>query len=205
MNTVVKNPVGRPREFDEATVLDAVMEVFWQKGYEKTSMADLLEATGLHKGSLYQAFGDKHSLFMLALKRYVAEMGRNLSNALHSAPGAIAGIRQALNYFIDLACHGDGPNAGCLALNTMVDKGMADTEAGTILQAAQANQLAAVAAVVSQAQADGEIRRDLRPEDVARMISIVVMGLVAGLRGPLDREASRKIANDFLLALAPAN
>lgn len=204
MDTVVKNPVGRPREFDEATVLEAVMEVFWQKGYEKTSLADLLEATGLHKGSLYQAFGDKHSLFILALRRYVADMGSNLMNALHSAPGPMDGIRQAFNYFIDLACHGDGPNAGCLALNTMVDKGMADTEAGTILQAAQANQLAAVAAVVSKAQAKGEVREDLRPEEVARMISIVVMGLVAGLRGPLDREASRKIANDFLLALAPA-
>ena len=57
-------PVGRPREFDEATVLVAAMEAFWRHGYEATSLADLCRYTGLNKGSLYQAFGDKHQLFM---------------------------------------------------------------------------------------------------------------------------------------------
>lgn len=54
--------VGRPRQFDEEQVLDAAMKAFWAKGYESTSLADLVEVTGLHKGSLYQAFGDKHTL-----------------------------------------------------------------------------------------------------------------------------------------------
>ena len=50
--------VGRPREFDEEAALEAAMDAFWAKGYEATSMADLCNCTGLHKGSLYQAFGD---------------------------------------------------------------------------------------------------------------------------------------------------
>ena len=63
-------PVGRPREFDEDTVLEAAMEAFWSKGYEATSLAELCTCMGLNKGSLYQAFGDKHTLFMRALKAY---------------------------------------------------------------------------------------------------------------------------------------
>ncbi len=66
-----KRPVGRPREFDEDSVLEAAMEVFWRKGYEATSLADLCDCTGLHKGSLYQTFGSKHDLFMKALKHYI--------------------------------------------------------------------------------------------------------------------------------------
>ena len=66
--------VGRPRQFDEDLALDSAMQAFWAKGYEATSLADLMAATGLHKGSLYQAFGDKHSLFIRALNRYLEEM-----------------------------------------------------------------------------------------------------------------------------------
>ena len=68
--------VGRPRQFDVDQTLDAAMRAFWARGYEATSMADLMAATGLHKGSLYQAFGDKHALFIEALKRYLGEMAR---------------------------------------------------------------------------------------------------------------------------------
>ena len=60
--------VGRPREFDEEAALEAAMDAFWAKGFEATSMTDLCNCTGLHKGSLYQAFGDKHTLFLKALK-----------------------------------------------------------------------------------------------------------------------------------------
>ena len=60
--------VGRPRQFDEGEVLDAAMQAFWANGYEATSMADLMSVTGLHKGSLYQAFGDKHRLFVASLR-----------------------------------------------------------------------------------------------------------------------------------------
>ena len=66
--------VGRPREFDVDKALDAAMQAFWAKGYEATSMADLMAATGLHKGSIYGAFGDKHALFVEALTRYLADM-----------------------------------------------------------------------------------------------------------------------------------
>ena len=62
--------MARPREFDEERVKEALMKIFWQKGYEATSMQDLVDATGLLKGSLYGAFGDKQALYMIALAHY---------------------------------------------------------------------------------------------------------------------------------------
>ena len=63
--------MARPREFDMDQALDAAMSTFWAQGYEATSMTDLVEATGLQKGSLYKAFDDKHDLFMKSLSRYL--------------------------------------------------------------------------------------------------------------------------------------
>ena len=70
VKTLTGRPVGRPREFDEEVVLTAAMEAFWRKGFEATSLVDLTKATGLNKASLYRVFGDKHQLFMSALKNY---------------------------------------------------------------------------------------------------------------------------------------
>jgi TetR/AcrR family transcriptional repressor of nem operon len=62
--------MARPRQFDEDEVKEAIMNVFWEHGYEATSMQDLVAASGLLKGSLYGAFGDKQALYLLALEHY---------------------------------------------------------------------------------------------------------------------------------------
>lgn len=62
--------MARPRQFDETKVIESLMNVFWEKGYEATSMQDLVAASGLLKGSLYGAFGDKHAMYLTALKHY---------------------------------------------------------------------------------------------------------------------------------------
>ncbi|NIP58975.1 MAG: TetR family transcriptional regulator, partial [Gemmatimonadetes bacterium] len=62
--------MARPREFDETQTLHRVLDVFWRKGYRQTSLEDLEDATGLHRGSLYNAFGDKRALYRKALDRY---------------------------------------------------------------------------------------------------------------------------------------
>ena len=62
--------MARPRQFDEAKVIESLMNVFWEKGYDATSMQDLVAASGLLKGSLYGAFGDKHAMYLTALRHY---------------------------------------------------------------------------------------------------------------------------------------
>lgn len=96
MNTAELRAPGRPRQFDEEAVLDQVTEVFWEKGYANTSVAHLVEATGVHKPSLYRTFGSKDELFALVLRRYVAtRMGALAERVASTAPGP-EGIAQFL-------------------------------------------------------------------------------------------------------------
>jgi AcrR family transcriptional regulator len=70
-----KKPRGRPRSFDREAALDAAMQVFWEKGFEGTSISDLTGAMGINPPSLYAAFGDKERLFMEAIERYTQVRG----------------------------------------------------------------------------------------------------------------------------------
>ena len=199
MTTLAKNPVGRPRGFDEDQVLDAVMAVFWRQGYEGTSMADLLEATGLHKGSLYQAFGDKHALFVRALRRYIANLKAEMSGVLMGAPTAFEGIRNAMHKVVNMCMEGEhGGSRGCMALNTLVEKGISDPEIQAVLEGAYATRMNMITQSVRACQAEGSMRGDWPAERIASMIEAVETGLAATLKGAVPREHAHQVIDDLL-------
>jgi TetR/AcrR family transcriptional repressor of nem operon len=198
MNPSSKNPVGRPREFDEDKVLDAAMDVFWLQGYESTSMADLLKATGLHKGSLYQAFGDKHNLFVQALRRYMDRFREDMAAEVAGAESGLEELRVILNVSIGKGCHGSEGNAGCMALNTLADKGSEDPDIIAALSEGYGKRMQMITSAVSRAQAEGSLRHDWTAERIATMVSVMSTGVVATLRGPLDREMAQQLVDDFL-------
>lgn len=206
MSSVLKEEtcrcVGRPRCFDEDEVLDIATRVFWRKGYENTSMADLIEATGLHKGSLYQAFGDKHSLFIRALKRYLEDLRLEVTTIIASGPTALDGIRAALHRAVEMSCNGDEGNPGCLVLNTIVEKGLRDPEINGILEKAYAIRGKLVTDAVKRAQAEGSLRSELKAERIAVMLTTVVAGLSVTLKGPMAEPQAHAMVDDMLAALA---
>jgi TetR/AcrR family transcriptional repressor of nem operon len=198
MNPSDKNPVGRPREFDEDKVLDAAMDIFWLQGYESTSMADLLAATGLHKGSLYQAFGDKHSLFIQALRRYMDRFRQDMQVRIDAAENGLEELRIILDVSIKKGCHGSDGNAGCMALNTLADKGTEDPAILATLQEGYALRMQMITSAVARAQAEGSLRSDWAAERIAAMVSAMSAGVVTTLRGPVDMEMAQGLVNDFL-------
>lgn len=113
--STVSRPRGRPRQFDPDAVLDRITRVFWDKGYECTSLADLTAATGVNAPSLYATFGDKHHLFLQALAYYRRTDGAFTVSALSQEPTAEQAIRRLLGEAA-VAWTRRGKPAGCLVL-----------------------------------------------------------------------------------------
>jgi TetR/AcrR family transcriptional regulator, transcriptional repressor for nem operon len=119
----------RPRSFDEHHVVDRAMELFWTKGYEATSVADLTAELGVHPGTLYRTFGDKHALFLRALAHYRDERARALAPALTAGGPVMPRIRAVLVGFVELAAQQE-QRRGCLIANTAGELLPGDPEVG---------------------------------------------------------------------------
>lgn len=137
---------GRPRKFDEDAVLDALTELFWDKGYEATSMADILEVSGLRKSSLYNTFGSKKDLFRKILDRYVET--RMEGFAQMAAANETGGLT-AVHDFLD-AVFAFG-RAGCLAVNTTTELGTSDPDVAAMARVYRDRIRAALKTVVASA------------------------------------------------------
>lgn len=127
--------MGRPRRFDKESILDKATEVFWKNGYFATSTEDLEAATGLKRGSLYNAFKDKRSLFLAVIDHYAdVEMGKAVS-AIMTRPTAAKAV-QALYQRIISQAGPTGDRRGCLLCDAAVDLGPRDAEIGARIRSA---------------------------------------------------------------------
>lgn len=117
--------MARSKAFNEEVVLDKAVEVFWAKGYEATSMQDLIDAMGIQRGSLYATFGSKQQLFLKSLNRYGEVVVNKLLEILESKPSAIESIEL---FFAQLVEHliTAGPLRGCLVTNSAIERGLSD-------------------------------------------------------------------------------
>ena len=193
--------VGRPREFDEEQVLDAAMKAFWANGYEATSLADLVSVTGLHKGSLYQAFGDKHTLFIQTLNRYLQNVRQHKSQILETADTPLGGIRAVLHGFIDMSEDDTSCPRGCMAVKSLVEMAPHDPQVQRIMEEHKNGMQASIEHRVVQAQANGELGADKSPEMITSLIMIFMDGLATQATGPMNVEQAHELLDGQLDAL----
>ncbi|MDH3449287.1 MAG: TetR/AcrR family transcriptional regulator [Gammaproteobacteria bacterium] len=179
VKTLTGRPVGRPREFDEEQVLTAAMEAFWRKGYEATSLVDLTECTGLNKASLYRVFGDKHQLFLAALKNYSDIEFRETTAVISDSASPLTNLRAVVRK----VCEDAGSEKGCLMINSMVETAPHDAEVKQLLQTFGTHRLQAIEGMIAQAQAAGEIRPEFDPHKLAVSLMIAFAGSAAMIKG----------------------
>jgi len=131
--------MARPRTFDESIVLTAAVEAFWTQGYEGTSTRDLVRFTGLNQPSLYNAFGDKRSLYRRALEHYLECSVRARIRRLEGAPHAGKAITE---FFAEVLYRtlNDRLNRGCLLVNSALEANGEDAD----LRQAVADELEAI-------------------------------------------------------------
>jgi TetR/AcrR family transcriptional repressor of nem operon len=195
--------MARPREFDEETVLDAAMRCFWDRGYQATSVRDLVDKTGITGASLYNAFGDKRALYRKALDRYVDDsIADRLRRCAELAPREAIGTFLAEILKRSLA---DREHKGCLLVNAAVEVAPHDPE----FQEAIAEVLIRIERFflkcVKAGQTDGTISRSLPAEQLARHLLGVLMGIRVLARVRPERALMEGIASAALTLLEPSD
>lgn len=184
--------MARPREFDTDRVLDDAIDVFWRKGYYATSMADLVAATGLHRGSLYAAFGSKAELYERAVDRYIAavKLRRALADGREVPVRDL--VRAVLEEVIDAAV-ADEERRGCLMTNAAVELAAHEPRIAERVGAAVGELEVLLAERIGAAQRAGEIRGGQSPLALARF----VIGTIQGLRVMGKLRPDRRALWDF--------
>ena len=165
---------GRPREFDEADVLKKIMSLFWEKGYEGTGLSDIMEATGLQKGSLYKAFDSKHEMYIQALSHYEHLVVDAAAQALQAGDDPIKRIRAFLNTPIEAAWSGND-RRGCFLCNASADYAALDPETQALVLRGYKKLEAALGIAV------GGARPDWPAETIAQSAQLL-LSLYSGLR-----------------------
>jgi AcrR family transcriptional regulator len=177
---------GRPREFDVDEVLQAALNVFWGKGYEGATMADLREATGLQPGSIYAAFGSKAGLFKQVVERYVATAFLYGAHSLEADS-----IREVVRRWLTGATEnstGEATPAGCLLVQGALVTGDAAREVGQDLCDRRKAAQVMLTERFTQAQESGDLPSGVEPRVAARYVVALAEGIVVEAASGTSRE-----------------
>ncbi|MFM9447958.1 TetR/AcrR family transcriptional regulator [Streptomyces acidiscabies] len=169
--------MARTKEFDPDAALQSALDLFWRRGYEATSMADLVEHLGIARASIYATFGSKHDLYLKALDRY---SDLNLSFLVRelSVPGpALPGVRALVRRFAAEATGDPGRRRGCFVVNTAAELAPHDPAAARRVEAGWEQLETLLHSALVRAQAQGELVRDRDPRALARMLLVLLQGL----------------------------
>ncbi|WDZ96726.1 TetR/AcrR family transcriptional regulator [Herbaspirillum sp. WKF16] len=179
---------GRPREFEIDAAVESAMQVFWTRGYHGTSLVDLIDGTGLSRGSLYKAFGDKHGLFLFALDRYISQSLVRLLCTLQKPGSAKAAIRETVTRLAELSCKKEG-RRGCMLVATATEMVPHDDAIAERVNAMIDRIRHAYAEAIVRGQASGEIA----PHHDAQALATLIVCLTHGMRtlgkvGAVDKQ-----------------
>lgn len=190
--------MGRPQTFERDEMLDQAMQVFWDKGYEAASVQDLVDATGVNRGSIYHAFGNKAGLFDAVLERYLSAstVSRVVADAETADP------RRAIEALIrDTVENGVSVNAhrGCLMARAAAENCSSQLMDKIVHNSALLED--ALALLVERGQAGGEISQKWGARSLARFLGACIQGMSARAKMDPNRDALQAIADIALSAL----
>ncbi len=186
------------KQFDRDEVLDRAMAAFWTRGYEATSIDDLVQATGIGRGSLYGTFGDKRQLFLAALDRYWNTVGMEMFAEL-SDPDARHAIERMFDALIRRASNPKFPR-GCLFTNTSLECPTGGDEIARKIAENMGQQETAIYEVLRKAQADGTLSQTQDARALARFFLGVAWGINAVNKSVADPGVFRDIVRVAMTA-----
>jgi TetR/AcrR family transcriptional repressor of nem operon len=191
--------MARPREFDETTVLEAAMNCFWAQGFEQTSVRDLAERMGITGASLYNAFGDKRSLYRRAFVHYLAQTVRDRVRRLEKLPPLVA-IRTFFDEIIERSVD-DEQRRGCMLINAALELAPYDAEFQKLVAEEMIFIEAFFRRCVDAGQQDGSVAGASPPDELAKLLLSVLIGVRVLARTRPEREVLAGATNGALTLL----
>ncbi|MFD3683473.1 TetR/AcrR family transcriptional regulator [Nocardiopsis sp. NPDC058631] len=198
--------MGRPRQFDEERVVQKACHEFWSKGFDGTSTADLCQATGLTRSSLYNTFHSKEHLFRRALSYYVNTMTARQGTVLDAqGSSGLERIRSLLTVIVDdeTANQKSGHGSGCFTVNTITTIASRNKDIALVVEADLQKRLSSLRLAVMDGQLDGSIAADRDPGDLAWYVTSLIYGMRIAAQSGAGRGALDGIVSTGLAALTP--
>lgn len=174
--------------------------MFWEQGFDGTSIQALCRAIDVQPGSVYAAFGNKRDLFVAALRRYVDTVSAEAIERINGAPSGMEGLRSYFAHLVDAMVDGNR-RWGCLITNSLVEFAERDPELAAMFQVHLAKLQTSFAAALARARTDGELRPGAGP-DSAGLLVVVVQGMNVLARTRPGRAALQAVADAALAGLA---
>jgi len=189
--------MARHKEFEPEEALAKAVMVFWEQGYEKTSMQDLVARMGVHKRSMYDTFGDKHALFMAALDHYTGSMAAWQRDVL----AAGAGPRDTLRTLLELVLPVEGRPRGCLLVNCATEVAPYDPEAARRVRRTFDATVRILEDLVRRGQQAGEFASRADPAELAHRVHNAWLGLRVQARAGVEAAPLRRLIASTLALL----
>lgn len=188
------------KNFDVPQTLNKAMRVFWSRGYEATSIQDLVDEMGINRGSMYSTFGDKRSLFIAALRMYDSEYRRAQLFAIERKHRGKAGIRALFDGWIETVMN-DPEHGGCFLTNTALELATHDPEIGALVAQSQADIEDFFRRLIRQGQELGEIPAQRDVNELARTLLAMLVGLLVLGRSRPEPALLHSISEGAIAAL----
>lgn len=186
--------MARTKDFDEAEVLNKAVNIFWLKGYNATSMQDLVDGLGISRSSLYDTYGDKHTLFMKALESYQCANSANFCGIMNGDRSTKEIIKELLEFVI-VNLLNDKSQKGCFMVNAEVEVALHDKEVSEMIQKNDQQVEDAFYTVIKKGQESGEVSNQQDARALARFMFNTVKGIQVTAKSTNERAVFDDIIN----------
>jgi TetR/AcrR family transcriptional repressor of nem operon len=192
--------MARAKEFEEADVLEKAVKLFSEKGYHGISMQELVDGLAINRSSIYDTFGDKHNLFLAALKYYRDTYTREMVERIEQSTDIRKTIAEVFEFVISDS-QGKAGKQGCMMVNTAIELGPHEKDIASLIIMNFSAVEEAFAKAIQKAQHKKEINTRLSAKVMARFISNAINGLRVSAKAGADRKALEDVAKAAMMLL----
>lgn len=189
------------KHFDPEAVLEEAMKLFWCQGAASTGIQDVVDATGLNRSSLYASFGNKHQLYLAALRRYADQRAEAALRTMAEDERGLAAVEDFFDGLIAARCSGPYARWGCMVANASAAGEAGDPEIGAVLDRQHERLCDGLRGALATAAERGQLAPAVSPPDSAEVLALLAYGVNLRSRAGADAETLRRTVAEALRSL----